>query len=362
MQDCSRESDVGVDSRMDTIRLTGIQADGSAQSEAAGIGFPSLRADVTLFLDLQQAARTGDITQTVDYEQIARRVASALQVGAHELLESTAMAVAESVLLSHRVERVKVTLHQRRRIPAVSLEEISVTLHRSRSQTSDTSQPSVSSLTGAAFTSDERRHAAEAANSDDGNAGDGSNSAEGRTGQTAMPTAVRHQAIIAMSTQHMRDASRLFRMSIVMLDGVPGNQVLGISPLYGFRSEKDERHCSAVVMVDCVVGTDELNGVLHSIERSALSSDATRQEARQGMSMHLLRYDEHRYVSAENDGDEYSRSYPEVREAWAELERSAQQDGSGSRTAEMESSGIEGHMHHPAVSKLSEDWILGGMA
>jgi dihydroneopterin aldolase/2-amino-4-hydroxy-6-hydroxymethyldihydropteridine diphosphokinase len=364
---------------MDAIRLTGIQPSDVAKSNDTGDGSPSLSADVTLMLDLHEACESGDITQTVDYEQIARRVASVLQTAQRELLEATAQHVAESVLLSHRVDEVEVTIHRRRRISHLNFGEISVTITRAQSHPST---PAISRASQISAQQGSGRDAHDTGGSrlleggllDNGrlhsgrslqNGSDNNSSREPQDAQgvkAAQNDKVRHLAVIAMSTDDHIEASALFRMSIVMLDGVPGSQVIGISPLYGYQPVSQKGRSSAVVMLECITACEELQGVMQSVIRAQGDGGDGERPSQQGMWMSLLQYDERIFAGTDAGGADSVQNYPEVRAAWAELSTSVQHDTPSVWNAYAHQEQDDVPTDHPAVSKLSDDWILGGMA
>ena len=80
---------------MDSIRLTGIRAaagqsgspsvsshDGRSSRYPDAPRWRDLRADVTVTLDLREAIADDDITETVDYAQLADRVRQVMAAGA----------------------------------------------------------------------------------------------------------------------------------------------------------------------------------------------------------------------------------------------------------------------------------------
>ena len=67
--------------------------------------------DLEMGLDLRPAGVSDDLTETVDYREVHRRVREIVEGQPFDLLEAVAERVAASVLESHKIEtvRVKVT-------------------------------------------------------------------------------------------------------------------------------------------------------------------------------------------------------------------------------------------------------------
>lgn len=362
MQDCSRENDIGIDPHMDEIRLTGIQPSGVTSSNTVGVESPSLWADVTMMLDLHEAGSSGDITTTVDYEQIARRVATVLDISQHELLEATAQNVAESVLLSHRVHEVVVTLHQHRAMQGLSLQNVSVSITRTQSQHQD-SRVSAAALASADLSSAAQQDARDGDSLRQLHEGEHNTSgADSQSPDTGLSTATRHHAFIAMSTSSSTTANQLLRMSIVMLDGVPGSQVIGISPLYGYQSSSGLSRASAVVMIDCVTGVEELQSVIHSIVLALTQQSQEDAHLPQEVTIRLLSYDGQKFVATAGGAESYLQDYPEIGEAWADLDQSVHHNHPSTSTDEISMSDRDIREPIASVTKISDDWILGGMA
>lgn len=378
----------GLDQSMDAIQLTGIQPSDAAMGGGTAAGFPSFEADVTLHMDLAEAGASGDITTTVDYEQIARRVASALKAGSHDLIESVAQSVADAVLLSHRVYDVEVTVRQHRHISGVSLGEVAVVVNRANAGSdpasedaayADTRLPeSGKAPTAASVASAELSGPARSVRGDDPGMrmpGDGRHDEEGA--QETLRKAERHTAVIAMSGGDRSVAEGAFRTAIVMLDGVPGSQVVGISPLYSYDADaaSDSVRTSAVVIVECVAGRQELLSIMRSIEFAqgrgtrgkasvdpAALGDAGDEEVptNQHAALALLRYDEESALTGERQGHgDRSSIHPEVLVAWHELDEETWDHQTTSSLSEDELNHAE---RYARVNRISDEWILGGMS
>lgn len=117
----------------DSIRLEGIEvfahhgvlADERKQGQRFVI-------DVEVFLDLAKAAHTDRLSDTVDYGQLARQIHDAVASERWDLIETVAGRVAEVGLADPRVEHVKVTVHKPHAPIPVSINDVAVTLTRTR--------------------------------------------------------------------------------------------------------------------------------------------------------------------------------------------------------------------------------------
>ena len=89
------------------------------------------------------------------------------------------------------------------------------------------------------------------------------------SGQHRIESPVRSRRAVISMDSPSTDAERRFRKAIVSLDGIPGNQVEGISPLYHV-SQLDGKpdNMAAVMQISTRMGAAELITVLGSIETS----------------------------------------------------------------------------------------------
>ncbi|MGH3443272.1 MAG: dihydroneopterin aldolase [Nitriliruptorales bacterium] len=88
--------------------------------------------DVTLEADLERAAATDDLGDTVDYAPLSRRIAEAAAQGPHTLLETVASRVLDVVLEDERVTAAEVTVTKPHAPLPVPTSGVSVTLQRDR--------------------------------------------------------------------------------------------------------------------------------------------------------------------------------------------------------------------------------------
>lgn len=122
----------GVNS-LDQITLTGLRASAFhgvlAQERLAGQEFI---IDVTLHLDLAQAAAGDDLELTVHYGELAEQVVAAVERDPVDLIETVAERVAQVVLAHRAVRSVQVTVHKPSAPISVPFADVSVTIIRSR--------------------------------------------------------------------------------------------------------------------------------------------------------------------------------------------------------------------------------------
>jgi dihydroneopterin aldolase len=93
--------------------------------------------DLDLVVDLDRAARSDDLTQTVDYAVLAERVIEVVEGPSFGLLEALASAIADTVLVDERVREATVTLRKLRPALAVEAGSVGVRLHRARAAPAD---------------------------------------------------------------------------------------------------------------------------------------------------------------------------------------------------------------------------------
>lgn len=118
---------------MDRITLRGIRTHGhhGVLSSEREQGQPFV-IDLALGVDTRPAARADDIGRTVDYGAVAVRVADAVRKDPVDLIETVAERVADLCLTEPHVAEVEVTVHKPHAPVGVPFDDISVTIHRSR--------------------------------------------------------------------------------------------------------------------------------------------------------------------------------------------------------------------------------------
>jgi dihydroneopterin aldolase/2-amino-4-hydroxy-6-hydroxymethyldihydropteridine diphosphokinase len=91
-----------------------------------------LRIDLDLHVDLRDAGRTDDLSDTADYGDVAERVAAIVRESKDTLLERLADRVAEVLVTIDRVEAVDVKITKLRPPIPEQLDSTAVHIHRSR--------------------------------------------------------------------------------------------------------------------------------------------------------------------------------------------------------------------------------------
>jgi len=120
--------------QLDRVALRGLRGfgrHGVLPSERA-TGQPFL-VDVDLGLDTRRAAKSDDLTDTVDYGGLADRVVALVEGEPVNLIETLAERIASMCLEDAAVEQVQVTVHKPEAPVSVAFEDVSVTIMRSRS-------------------------------------------------------------------------------------------------------------------------------------------------------------------------------------------------------------------------------------
>jgi 7,8-dihydroneopterin aldolase/epimerase/oxygenase len=88
--------------------------------------------DVTVWIDLDTAARTDELADTVDYGALAGRAAEIVGGKPRDLIETVATELASDVMTDDRVHAVEVTIHKPSAPIPLSFADVAVTVRRSR--------------------------------------------------------------------------------------------------------------------------------------------------------------------------------------------------------------------------------------
>lgn len=120
---------------MGTIRLTGLRARGYHgvldHERATGQTF---LVDVVLEVDLDPAAATDDVAETVNYAEVAAAVERIITGDPVNLIETLAVTMADTVLAEFaKVTSVEVTVHKPQAPIPADFANVAVTLVRNRS-------------------------------------------------------------------------------------------------------------------------------------------------------------------------------------------------------------------------------------
>lgn len=118
----------------DRIELTGIKAKGFHgvfdHERQTGQDFI---VDVTLWLDLVGAAAGDDLSETVDYGELAKAVVTEITGPPVNLIETLADRIARTCLETGGVNSVEVRVHKPQAPVPVEFTDVTVTIRRSRS-------------------------------------------------------------------------------------------------------------------------------------------------------------------------------------------------------------------------------------
>ncbi len=117
----------------DRIDLTGIEVYAKhgvleAEQERAQV----FRIDLTVFLDLTGPGKSDSLMDTVDYGVMANEVREVVGGESHALIERVATRVAETILAHPEVLRARVTIHKPEAPIDAAVDDVSVTIDRSR--------------------------------------------------------------------------------------------------------------------------------------------------------------------------------------------------------------------------------------
>jgi len=70
--------------------------------------------DLTIWLNLAQAAQTDDLTHTYDYSEVIQDIQTLIHTSKYKLIERLAEAIADYILQSENIEQVQVRLTKER--------------------------------------------------------------------------------------------------------------------------------------------------------------------------------------------------------------------------------------------------------
>ena len=88
--------------------------------------------DITVWVDLEAAAASDDLADTLDYGALARRVAAIVGGPPANLIETVAGRIADEVLTDARVDAVEVTLHKPQAPIPMEFADVAVVVRRTR--------------------------------------------------------------------------------------------------------------------------------------------------------------------------------------------------------------------------------------
>ena len=269
---------------MDSIRLSSIKVAPLHGQQKPGFGY---QVDAVLYLDLSEAGRLNDGTQTVDYVQIVRRIVNLIQSEpADEILESLTAKVADAILLSHQIRRTRVTVTRLGAEQGTGVDfQVGVTLERAADDQVEGNPGSMESgrvnhsrhtalghpsllLSGQA----DPGHAARLRHSVTSARQDGLSSypenedevSNQLTAEESKAQGLLMRDVIALEGASGTDRLTMLR-ALAALDGIPGSQLVGISPLYAYRDDRGDNRLSAVVILQTPLDLEELRSALDMV-------------------------------------------------------------------------------------------------
>jgi 7,8-dihydroneopterin aldolase/epimerase/oxygenase len=117
----------------DRIELTGLRVRGHHgvfdHEKRDGQDFV---VDITLWIDLAEAAATDDLTKTVHYGELAEMAAGIVAGPPRDLIETVSAEIADTVMKDERVHAVEVTLHKPHAPIPLDFADVAVVARRSR--------------------------------------------------------------------------------------------------------------------------------------------------------------------------------------------------------------------------------------
>lgn len=90
------------------------------------------QVDITLFLDLQKAGQSDDITDTVDYASVYEDVRHMVEKQSFQLIEALAQHLADHILKSYAVHEVEVVVYKPHPPKMNQIDYFAVALTRSK--------------------------------------------------------------------------------------------------------------------------------------------------------------------------------------------------------------------------------------
>ena len=88
--------------------------------------------DITVWLDLQAAAASDDLADTVDYGGLAQRAADIVAGPPRQLIETVAAEIADDVMRDERIHAVEVVVHKPAAPIPLEFADVAVVARRSR--------------------------------------------------------------------------------------------------------------------------------------------------------------------------------------------------------------------------------------
>ncbi|MBA8826565.1 dihydroneopterin aldolase [Saccharopolyspora lacisalsi] len=87
--------------------------------------------DLTVWVDLTDAAATDEVGRTLHYGVLAERAAAVVGGPSRDLIETVAAEIADDVMTDERVQGTEVTVHKPAAPIPLTFDDVAVTVHRS---------------------------------------------------------------------------------------------------------------------------------------------------------------------------------------------------------------------------------------
>lgn len=358
---------------MDSIQLSGIRAEGThGVLEDEHSNPQPFVVDVVMQVDTRLAASTDNITDTVDYGQIANRIVHIIEGKHVDLIETLAQRIANAILQSHAVQQVTVTVHKPQAPITVPFDDVSVTITRAQEiepeLLSDQTEPSIASRVSSlahdqqyvASQSTQRSLSEHTSRTSHAEYDHHAEYAEYGNDGNAEPTM--HHAVIALGG-NIGNVEQTLRSAIVSIDSIPGNQISGISPLYrtqpwGMPDGTPEFY-NAVVQLDTMLDARTLLHTLQTIE-ATFGRRRDKHWSNRTLDLDVIDFD-HTTSSDPMLSLPHPRAWQRafVLAPWLALDPDAQLVGAhGGAVSELLPNTPDAH----AVTLVSQSWILGDSA
>lgn len=121
----------------DRITLTGLKVRGfHGVFEHEKRDGQDFLVDITVWLELSEAAATDDLTKTLHYGELAQLAAGIVAGPPVDLIETVATRIADEVMLDGRLHAVEVTIHKPSAPIPLDFADVAVTIRRSAKKTS----------------------------------------------------------------------------------------------------------------------------------------------------------------------------------------------------------------------------------
>lgn len=90
------------------------------------------KVDVTAYADLSRPGESDDLSDAIDYSELALEIREVVGSESYKLIETVAARVADAVMAHPQVQRSVVTIHKPDAPIDIVFEDVSVTIERSR--------------------------------------------------------------------------------------------------------------------------------------------------------------------------------------------------------------------------------------